>query len=93
MVIQQRYDQNNKSTQYSIEKAFEMREKFIILYGKECKTMFLLSVLILTAIFLILCAVLALSIGGTVFVIIFGDVIVCVLAIIWIIKRLSNRRK
>lgn len=76
-----------------IEKAFEIREKIIILYGKERKTMFLLSVLILTAIFLIVCAVLALSIGGTVFIIIFGDVIVCVLAIIWIIKRLTNRRK
>ena len=55
--------------------------------------MFLLSVLVLTAIFLILFAVLALSIGGTAFIIVFGDVIVCVLAIIWIIKRLTNRRK
>lgn len=55
--------------------------------------MFLLSVLILTTIFLVLFAVLALSIGGTAFIIVFGDVIVCVLAIIWIIKRLSNRRK
>ena len=35
----------------------------------------------------------AVSIGGTVFIVLFGDVIVCVLVLMWLIKRLINRKK
>lgn len=42
---------------------------------------------------LVFVTVIALSAGGAAFIIIFGDVIVCVIIIAWIIKRLFKRKK
>lgn len=55
--------------------------------------MFLLAVLTLTAILLIAFTVVILSIGGAAFIILFGDIIVCVFIIAMIVKRLRKRRK
>lgn len=55
--------------------------------------MFLLAMLMIIACILILFTVLVISIGGTVGIIIFADVIVCIGVILWIIKRLIMKRK
>lgn len=55
--------------------------------------MFLLAMLMIIACVLILFTVLVISIGGTVGIIIFADVIVCIGVILWIIKRLIMKRK
>lgn len=48
----------------------------------------LLIVAILTAI-----TIFAISIGGAVFVVLFGDVIVCIALIVWFIKRRIKKKK
>ena len=48
----------------------------------------LLIVAILTAI-----TVFAISVGGAVFVILFGDVIVCIALIVWFMKHRINKKK
>ncbi len=55
--------------------------------------MFLLATLMIIACILTLFTVLVISIGGTVGIIIFADVIVCIGVILWIIKRLIMKRK
>lgn len=55
--------------------------------------MFLLAMLMIIACVLILFTVLVISIGGTVGIIIFADVIICIGVILWIIKRLIMKRK
>lgn len=53
--------------------------------------MFLLTILILTVILLVIFLVLAFSISGAVGIILFGDVIVCAVVIIWIIRKLIKK--
>lgn len=53
--------------------------------------MILLLILLFITLFLVALLIGAVSIGGTVFIVLFGDVIVCVLVLIWIIKRLIDR--
>ena len=55
--------------------------------------MLLLISLLLMLFILIVVTVLAISIGGSIAVILFGDVIVCIFIIVWIIKRLIERKK
>lgn len=55
--------------------------------------MILFTILILTIIMLTLITIIAFSMGGTMFILVFGDVIVCIALLIWIIKRLHNRKK
>ena len=55
--------------------------------------MFLLAMLMIIACILTLFTVLVISIGGTVGIIIFADVIICIGVILWIIKRLIVKRK
>ena len=55
--------------------------------------MILFTILILMIIMLTLIAIIAFSMGGTMFILVFGDVIVCIALLIWIIKRLHNRKK
>ena len=55
--------------------------------------MILFTILLLTCIFLGVIAVFTISIGGTAFIVIFGDVIVCIALIIWIMKLIFKRRK
>ena len=62
-----------------------------IMKGDEVMILFITLALILAL--LVTITVLAISIGGASFIIIFGDVIVCIFIIIWIIKRLYWRRR
>lgn len=55
--------------------------------------MILFTILTVTLIVLIGIIVLAVAIGGGATIIIFGDVIVCVAILIWILKRLLKKRK
>lgn len=55
--------------------------------------MILTTILLITFIVLMVTTVIALSIGGAAFILIFGDVIVCMAIIIWIVKRLTKRKK
>lgn len=55
--------------------------------------MLLLISLLLMLFILIVVTVLAISIGGSIAVVLFGDVIVCIFIIVWIIKRLIERKK
>lgn len=55
--------------------------------------MILLTILLLTLILLITLTVIVVSVTGTVGVIIFGDVIVCIVFIVLLIRYLIKRRK
>lgn len=55
--------------------------------------MILTTILLITFIVLMVTTVIALSVGGAAFILIFGDVIVCMAIIIWIVKRLTKRKK
>lgn len=49
--------------------------------------------LLLALIFAAVMTVLAITVGGSIGVIVFGDVIICVLIIVWIIKRIAKKKK
>ena len=55
--------------------------------------MILTTILLITFIVLMVTTVIALSMGGAAFIFVFGDVIVCMAIIIWIVKRLTKRKK
>ena len=55
--------------------------------------MILFGILILTLVLLIVVAVVGISIAGTAGIVIFGDVIVCAVFIVLIIKWLVTRKK
>ena len=55
--------------------------------------MILFTILLLMLLILVTITVIAISMGGAAFVILFGDVIVCILVIVWIIKCLAKKRK
>lgn len=55
--------------------------------------MILATILLLTLAILVTITAIALSVGGAAFIIVFGDVIVCILIIAWIVKRLLRRKK
>lgn len=55
--------------------------------------MILSTILLITFIVLMVTTVIALSVGGAAFILVFGDVIVCMAIIIWIVKRLTRRKK
>lgn len=57
--------------------------------------MILLSILLLTLFLLIVIGVILVSVFGAGLIIIFGDVIVCAVLIIWIVKKIlfKKRRK
>lgn len=55
--------------------------------------MILTIILLLMAVALTMFAVIIISVGGTAFIIIFADIIVCALFIFWILKRLFKRKK
>lgn len=72
------------------------RDKYISLYEKlltlkEMENMILFTILALVALFLIIFTVVAVSIGGAAFIIIFGDIIVCIAIIVWIIKKILKK--
>ena len=55
--------------------------------------MILFTILLLMLIALSAITILTVSAGGAVFIVLFGDVIVCIFLIVWALKRLSNRNK
>ena len=55
--------------------------------------MILFIILLLTLLTLMVFTILTVSAGGAVFIVLFGDVIVCILLIVWILKRLIGRKK
>ena len=55
--------------------------------------MILFSILALTLLILTIITVVAISIGGAAFIIVFGDVIVCIVLIALLIKILMKRKK
>ena len=63
---------------------------------KGGKLVIILTILILMLFILTVFTIIALSVGGAAFIVIFGDVIVCILALVlfirFLIKRKRNRR-
>ena len=55
--------------------------------------MVLFLILLLTIIILLTIVVIAVSVGGSIFIVVFGDVIVCIFLIGLIIKHLRKREK
>lgn len=55
--------------------------------------MILITILLLMLILLTIITVLAVSVGGAVFIVVFGDVIVCIFLIVWLLKRLITKKK
>lgn len=49
--------------------------------------MILFTILALIVIFLAVVAIAVLSIGGTIGIILFGDIIVCIAVVVWLIKK------
>lgn len=54
--------------------------------------MILLTILTLTLLFLLAFIVLAVSIGGAAFTVVFGDVIVCIVLLAFLIKAIIKKR-
>lgn len=54
--------------------------------------MFLFAILSIIAIICTIVVVVTVGIGGSAFVLIFGDVIICIVLIIWILKRMLTRK-
>ena len=55
--------------------------------------MILFIMLVLTLFILMAFTVVAVSIGGAAFIIVFGDVIICVFLIVWLLRYLTRRRR
>ena len=53
--------------------------------------MVLFTILAIMLILLVLVVILAVSIGGSIAIILFGDVIACIFIIVWIIKKLMKK--
>ena len=50
-------------------------------------------ILLATLLALALVAFILFSVGGIAFLVVFGDVIICTLIIVWIVKRIFGKRK
>lgn len=55
--------------------------------------MILFTILLLVLMLLIAITVVLVSIFGAGFIVIFGDVIICIVLIVWILKKMIKRRK
>lgn len=55
--------------------------------------MILLAILLLIGLMLVGFVILTVSAGGAIFILIFADVIVCILVIAWIIKKIIQKRR
>ena len=54
--------------------------------------MILFTTLLIMALLLAVFTVFAIAVGGSVFIVVFGDVIVCIFLIVWIIKKLFKKK-
>ena len=61
-------------------------------FRKERNDMILFMTLLIMALLLAVFTVFAIAIGGSVFIVVFGDVIVCIFLIVWIIKKLFKKK-
>lgn len=55
--------------------------------------MILTTILILIALIAAIVGIITLVAGGVGFIVVFGDIIVCVLFIVWIVKKLLKKKK
>lgn len=55
--------------------------------------MILITILALILILLVALVIMAIAVGGSTFIVLFGDVIVCAAIIGWIIYKLAQKRK
>lgn len=55
--------------------------------------MILFTILLITLLVLAIIVTFSIGIGGAAFIVVFGDVIVCMLVIVWIMKKILKRRK
>ena len=55
--------------------------------------MILFTILALILIILAIITIVAVSIGGSIVIVLFGDVFVCAAIIIWIMKKLISKKK
>lgn len=55
--------------------------------------MLLITILAMLMFIFVVSALIALAFGGSIFVLVFGDVILCGLLMIWIIKRFTKKGK
>ena len=55
--------------------------------------MIIFTILLLVLMLLIAITVVLVSIFGAGFIVIFGDVIICIVLIVWILKKMIKRRK
>ena len=55
--------------------------------------MILLTIILLTILILTAVVIVAVSVGGSAFILIFGDVIVCIVFLILLVRWLIKRRK
>lgn len=55
--------------------------------------MILLMILLIILLILCVVALAFLSIGGAIGYILFGDMIVCIFILVWLIKKIRNRKK
>lgn len=55
--------------------------------------MILFTILLLMAVLLTVFTILAVSIGGSVAIVLFGDVFVCIFIIGWLIKTINKKRR
>ena len=69
------------------------RETNISSYGKGVYIMILFTILLCVLVILSIFTILTVSTVGAAGIIVFGDVIVCAVLIIWILKRLINKKR
>ena len=60
---------------------------------KEDKNMILFTILLIMILILAVVAITVISVGGSAFLVIFGDLIVCIAIIVFIMKHLIERKK
>lgn len=61
--------------------------------GKGGHRMILFTILLLTLLLLIIFGIFAISVGGAAVIVLFGDVIVCAVFIVMVLKFLLTKRK
>ena len=60
---------------------------------KEDKNMILFTILLIMILILAVVAIAVISIGGSAFLVIFGDLVVCIAILVFIMKRLIGRKR
>ena len=55
--------------------------------------MILFTILLIMILILVVVAIAVISIGGSAFLVIFGDLVVCIAILVFIMKRLIGRKK